>query len=97
MTKDPVCGMHVDEARPGATAEYRDHVLYFCSTDCRAEFQSDPAAWQPAFESACSETTLRVTLDLRRRRADPGQPRYIKRSQRSTLSGDINSPRLGST
>jgi YHS domain-containing protein len=60
MTKDPVCGMHVDEARPGATAEYRDHVLYFCSTDCRAEFQSDPAAWQPAFESACSETTLRA-------------------------------------
>lgn len=54
MTKDPVCGMRVDEARPEATAEYHDRVFYFCSTDCRAEFESNPAVWQPAFEGACS-------------------------------------------
>ena len=53
MTKDPVCGMHVDEARAGAKAEYRGQILYFCSTDCRKEFQSNPELWQPAFESAC--------------------------------------------
>lgn len=73
MTKDPVCGMHVDEARPGATAEYRDHVLYFCSTDCRAEFQSDPAVWQPAFEAACSADE--VARKTRQRLAFAGSER----------------------
>ena len=39
---DPVCGMTVEEADAAATAEYRGKTYYFCSVDCKEEFEENP-------------------------------------------------------
>ncbi len=41
-TKDPVCGMPVDEAT-AFHAERDGEVLFFCSSDCRQAFLSTSA------------------------------------------------------
>jgi Cu+-exporting ATPase len=40
--KDPVCGMSVNGAKPGATADYDSRTFYFCCKGCAAKFQADP-------------------------------------------------------
>jgi uncharacterized protein len=40
---DPVCGMPVDRSR-ALTAEYGGRSFYFCSEQCRSQFELDPAA-----------------------------------------------------
>ncbi len=42
---DPVCGMTVDESDAAATAEFGETTYYFCSTDCKEEFESDPESY----------------------------------------------------
>ena len=42
---DPVCGMKVEEADAAATSEYEGKTYYFCSTDCKEEFESDPPSY----------------------------------------------------
>lgn len=42
MTKDPVCGMNVDEKTAAAREDYRGVTYYFCSPACRTAFQSKP-------------------------------------------------------
>lgn len=42
MAIDPVCGMDVNENNPPAKAEYNDVTYYFCSDNCRDEFEEDP-------------------------------------------------------
>ena len=44
-TKDPVCGMTVDEESAPASSEYEGKTYYFCSQDCKEEFDSDPASY----------------------------------------------------
>ena len=39
---DPVCGMTVEEADAAATAEYEGQTYYFCSNDCKEEFEGNP-------------------------------------------------------
>ena len=58
MTHDPVCGMQVDERRAAGTAEYHGQVFYFCSDDCRSEFETAPDAWLPAFEPTWSAAAV---------------------------------------
>ncbi len=38
---DPVCGMKVDRAK-ALQAEHGGRTYYFCSEDCRSQFQTDP-------------------------------------------------------
>ena len=45
MAKDPVCGMEIEEADAVGTAEHGGRTYYFCSEDCREEFQADPGAY----------------------------------------------------
>src|SRR5437899_3258176 len=40
MTKDPICGMMVDEAT-ALCADRDGHTLYFCSEHCRQKFLAD--------------------------------------------------------
>lgn len=51
MSKDPVCGMEVDERKAkaqGLTAEFGGQVRFFCSADCCDAFKKDPTHhWQP--------------------------------------------------
>ena len=43
MTKDPICGMAVDEAT-ALHAERDGKTFYFCSDHCRQQFLSAPAS-----------------------------------------------------
>ncbi len=40
MAIDPVCGMEVDERTTKDKATHEGTTYYFCSTDCKDEFQS---------------------------------------------------------
>lgn len=45
MTKDPVCGMPVDEERTPHTLTYQEAPYWFCSEGCRAEFLRYPGEY----------------------------------------------------
>lgn len=40
--KDPICGMMIEQADAVATSEYKGKTYYFCSMDCKEEFDSAP-------------------------------------------------------
>lgn len=42
---DPVCGMKVEEGDAAATATHQGTTFYFCSTDCKEEFEGDPESY----------------------------------------------------
>jgi len=50
VTKDPVCGMTVDEAT-AIHVERGGKTFYFCSEHCRQKFVSTPAGAKPANKS----------------------------------------------
>ncbi len=50
VTKDPICGMTVDEAT-ALHAERDGKTFYFCSDHCRQKFLSTPAGKSPAKNS----------------------------------------------
>jgi YHS domain-containing protein len=39
---DPVCGMEVKEGEVAGTSTYDGGTYYFCSTDCKDEFEENP-------------------------------------------------------
>lgn len=43
--KDPVCGMQIEESDAVGTSEYEGKTYYFCSADCKQEFDADPVAY----------------------------------------------------
>jgi len=50
VTKDPVCGMTVDEAT-AIHAERDGKTFYFCGDHCRQKFLSTPAGSTPEHKS----------------------------------------------
>ncbi len=51
---DPVCGMKVDTAKPGATVEHSGKTHYFCCSHCAARFKREPGKYlQPATDPVC--------------------------------------------
>ena len=45
MSKDPVCGLEVDETQAkagGLTSDYQGKTYYFCRYDCNKQFDKDP-------------------------------------------------------
>jgi len=42
MTKDPVCGMTLDEKKSEFHTQFGGRKYSFCSEDCKAEFEADP-------------------------------------------------------
>lgn len=52
MTKDPVCGMVVDEKKAAASAPYEGRTYYFCSAGCKSKFEKEPRKYvEPAGKS----------------------------------------------
>jgi YHS domain-containing protein len=47
VTKDPICGMTVDEAT-ALNAERDGKKFYFCSDHCRQKFLATPTGAKPA-------------------------------------------------
>ena len=52
VTKDPICGMTVDEAT-ALHAERDGKTFYFCCDGCRQKFLSTPAGAKPEGKSGC--------------------------------------------
>ncbi len=51
---DPVCGMTVDPAKPGATVKHEGRTYYFCCQQCVARFKADPEKYlQSAVDPVC--------------------------------------------
>ncbi|MFC1950456.1 YHS domain-containing protein [Chloroflexota bacterium] len=42
MTRDPVCGMEVDEKKAVAKSEYLRKTYYFCAPGCKQTFDENP-------------------------------------------------------
>jgi YHS domain-containing protein len=42
MTTDPVCGMRIDEQESEFQTMFAGRKYFFCSEDCRKEFESEP-------------------------------------------------------
>lgn len=42
MTKDPVCGMNVDESTAAAKTVYKGTTYYFCAHGCLRAFLQEP-------------------------------------------------------
>ncbi|HET6181892.1 MAG TPA: YHS domain-containing protein [Candidatus Sulfotelmatobacter sp.] len=42
MAMDPVCGIEVDERNPEFQTQFAGKKYFFCSEDCRKEFESEP-------------------------------------------------------
>ena len=45
MTKDPVCGMQIDEKQSAAKSDYNGQTYYFCSPSCKQKFEQDPVQY----------------------------------------------------
>jgi YHS domain-containing protein len=42
MAIDPICKMKVDEKKAKFKSEYRGKAYYFCSAQCKKEFEENP-------------------------------------------------------
>ena len=42
MTKDPVCGMQINEKEAAGTSTYKGMTYYFCSLSCKTAFDKNP-------------------------------------------------------
>jgi YHS domain-containing protein len=42
MTIDPVCGMTIDERNPQLETKFAGKQYFFCSEECRQEFEDHP-------------------------------------------------------
>lgn len=40
--KDPVCGMTIEQSDARPTSEYHGVTYFFCSTECKEEFDARP-------------------------------------------------------
>jgi len=45
MTTDPVCGMKVDEKESEFKTQFAGRKYFFCSDECRKEFESQPSEY----------------------------------------------------
>lgn len=48
MTKDPVCGMQIQENRAAAKATHQGKIYYFCAPACRETFTRAPEKYAAA-------------------------------------------------
>jgi YHS domain-containing protein len=42
MAIDPICGMEVDPQTAEYKSEYKGKTYYFCSLDCKRQFDQEP-------------------------------------------------------
>ena len=45
MAEDPICGMEVDPATTRWKSEFQGQMFYFCSRECKEQFDADPALY----------------------------------------------------
>ncbi len=52
MTKDPVCGMNVDENNAQYHTQYGGKKYSFCSQDCKTKFEKQPEQYARSASAA---------------------------------------------
>ncbi len=55
MVTDPVCGMEVDPNAAAATSFYNGKTYYFCSEECKRDFEADPEQFTASAEESTVE------------------------------------------
>lgn len=57
MTKDPVCGMEVDETKSPHASAYQGQTYAFCGAGCKARFDKAPEKYlaSPKTSHSCCE------------------------------------------
>jgi YHS domain-containing protein len=45
MTRDPVCGMQINEQSAAAKCDHKGATYYFCSQACKTAFEKNPAKY----------------------------------------------------
>jgi YHS domain-containing protein len=50
QVKDPVCGMMVDPDTAPAHTTYESQEVFFCSSECRRQFEAEPARYVDQLE-----------------------------------------------
>jgi len=45
MSKDPVCGMLIEESKAAAKSEYKGKNFYFCGAKCKETFDKEPSKY----------------------------------------------------
>ena len=48
QVKDPVCGMMIDSNNAAGSSDYQGTRYYFCSMDCKNEFDENPGDYASA-------------------------------------------------
>lgn len=48
--KDPVCGMWLEPENAAGSTTYESQEVYFCSDQCRRDFEADPAHYYGRLE-----------------------------------------------
>jgi YHS domain-containing protein len=50
QVKDPVCGMVIDRESAAGSTTYESLDVYFCSDECRRDFEATPARYYDRLE-----------------------------------------------
>ncbi|HJU72122.1 MAG TPA: YHS domain-containing protein [Gemmatimonadaceae bacterium] len=69
-TRDLVCGMMVDPETAPARASFQGTTYYFCTVECRDQFESNPARY-----------TARVSADARGDDLEKHEAPFTKKGQ----------------
>ena len=76
LAKDPVCGMSVDRAQPGATRQHHGNSYHFCSTGCAERFEKNPQHFLSAPGTAGMEQTPATPAEPSALLQDANKVRY---------------------
>ena len=57
MTKDPVCGMQVDDKKAPATSTYKGERYVFCGQECKNKFDQNPDGYSQSKAIAAAAAT----------------------------------------
>jgi YHS domain-containing protein len=50
QVKDPVCGMLIDPETAAGSTTFESQEVYFCSDQCRRDFEADPGRYYDRLE-----------------------------------------------
>ena len=71
ISKDPVCGMNVDQAKAAGRSEHDGAAYYFCCSGCKAKFDAAPEQYLGKNDSPQMHGEELVTLAARPAAVDP--------------------------
>ena len=71
ISKDPVCGMNVDQAKAAGRSEHNGQAYYFCCSGCKTKFDANPEQYLGKNDSPQMYGGGLVTLAARPAAVDP--------------------------